>query len=84
MKINYKDSGGVIAIDTNKDIPIYSPVCSYCSRLDNTKDRGCEAFKVIPLEIWLGDNDHKKPFEGDNGIIFQANPKLQSAKNRPY
>ena len=32
----------------------------------------CEAFpKGIPDEIAYGDNDHTKPFKGDNGIQYQ-------------
>jgi len=36
-------------------------------------DRHCEAFgnKEIPEKIYLGENDHKKPFPGDHGIQFK-------------
>ena len=31
----------------------------------------CEAFPdKIPNEIYLGEFDHKKPFKGDNGLMF--------------
>ncbi|MCG7852245.1 MAG: hypothetical protein MIO92_06965 [Methanosarcinaceae archaeon] len=38
------------------------------------KHRGkatCEAFPLgIPKDILSGDNDHRKPLKGDNGIIY--------------
>ena len=78
MKINYKDSGDITSIDSEFEVPVYSPICSFCSRLDLTKERGCEAFKTIPLEIWLGENDHTKPYEGDNGILFKKKENEQT------
>jgi hypothetical protein len=31
----------------------------------------CKVFPLgIPKKIWNGENDHKKPYSGDNGIIF--------------
>lgn len=48
-----------------------SAVCSFCSRLESTEGRTCEAFSDgIPEEIWRGDNDHSKPVEGDGGLMF--------------
>lgn len=39
-----------------------------------TSDRWfCEAFPDgVPKEIAFGDNDHTEPFDGDNGIQFEA------------
>ena len=35
-------------------------------------DGKCAAFqKGIPLEIWRGDNNHTKPYKGDNDIQFE-------------
>lgn len=55
-----------------------SPVCGYCKHLDIDNSEPikggnvCSAFPAgIPDEIWLGKNDHKKPFEGDHGIQFE-------------
>jgi len=48
--------------------------CTKCKHFDfNNKDANtCKAFpKGIPDEIFLGKNDHKKPYFGDNGIQFE-------------
>jgi len=37
-----------------------------------TETNYCKAFpESIPNEIAYGDNDHTKPFPGDNGIQFE-------------
>jgi len=40
---------------------------------DETTERVvCKAFpEIIPFEIAYGNNDHTKPFKGDNGIRFE-------------
>ena len=36
-------------------------------------DLSCMAFKEIPEEILVGDNDHSEPLPGqDNDIVFEA------------
>lgn len=58
--------------DTALSVVLYSPVCSECvNRVDFRK---CRAFDEIPLDIWEGRNDHRQPFEGDNGIQFEQRP----------
>jgi len=52
----------------NQTIDI-SPICTFCKNESTTK-RKCRAFSEIPLPIWNGDNDHTKPYPGDNGIRF--------------
>lgn len=58
-------------LDTSQLIPEYSAVCSYCKH--NTGKRRCVAFgnTPIPLVIWLGQNPHTAPVEGDRGIVFE-------------
>lgn len=64
--------------DSILDEIVYSPICAYCKhsfpailigyKFHNT----CAAFPDgIPDEIWRGDNDHTKPYPGDNGIRFE-------------
>lgn len=51
----------------------WSPVCSRCRHLDRARDdRRCCAFPSgIPIPIWLGEHDHRTPFPGDRGIVFE-------------
>ena len=48
----------------------FSDVCSLCKNLTDGIDRKCRAFDKIPLTIWEGRNNHRKPYRGDNGIQF--------------
>jgi hypothetical protein len=61
-----------LTIDEGHDIPVFSPVCSGCRHLKEMyKTRRCAAFpNGIPPEIWLGQNDHRQPYPGDQGIQF--------------
>ncbi|MBT4815295.1 MAG: hypothetical protein HON70_06330 [Lentisphaerae bacterium] len=55
--------------------------CRHFNREAWTDDdrRTCPAFpEGIPDEIWRGDNNHQAPFEGDNGIQFEARDADQS------
>lgn len=65
-------NGKQITIDKGHDIPVYSPVCSYCQHLSKKSERACKAFPDgIPMVIWLGENRHNRPFPGDGGIRFE-------------
>jgi hypothetical protein len=34
-------------------------------------DGSCDAFKSIPFDILTGRHDHRKPYPGDNGILYE-------------
>jgi hypothetical protein len=45
------------------------PQCSACFHLAMAPEHTCKAFpEGIPDEIWSNEVDHRKPFEGDNGV----------------
>lgn len=55
-----------------------SNICWKCSHYH--RHVNCTAFSEefsIPPEIWNGDNDHTKPYPGDNGIQFEPKPPRQ-------
>lgn len=49
------------------------PYCMRCKNYidDNGQKFHCKASREIPREILMGDNDHTKPYPGDNGIMFE-------------
>ncbi len=49
------------------------PICYACARFSD--DMTCVAFPDgIPLPIQLSEADHRLPYSGDNGIMFEQNP----------
>jgi hypothetical protein len=69
------------AILTGDRIPVLSPICSYCRHQRGF--RRCEAFaEEIPLTIWIGENNHRQPVEGDHGIRFEPLTAEQVADAR--
>jgi hypothetical protein len=54
------------------DVPVFSKVCNFCINKDEGLTNTCRAFpNGIPMKIWMSENDHKKPVEGDMGITFK-------------
>ena len=45
------------------------PPCFTCKHYHG--GASCDAFDVIPDEIFGAENDHKKPYEGDGGIQYE-------------
>ncbi len=65
----------MIEIDRGHDIPAYSDPCTLCAHLHDSHDRpgNCHAFPDgIPREIWMGDNNHREPYEGDGGVLYES------------
>lgn len=65
----------ITTIDGEFAIPVYSSVCSLCKHLRIDQGRTCDAYPKrdnIPMEIWMGENDHRQPFPGDHGIRFES------------
>jgi hypothetical protein len=58
----------------------FSDICTRCKHLNEClileKVKTCRAFpKGILDEIWVGENNHKRPYRGNNGIQFELHPR---------
>ena len=55
------------------------PLCSDCWRFDtsNKIKNVCKAYPGgIPEEILIGKVDHRRPYKGDHGILFEGKETL--------
>jgi len=53
---------------------VTNPICSECKHFkwDDPTMYNCQAYpKGIPEEIINSEHDHRKPFKGDGGILFE-------------
>lgn len=68
----YDENGEPMFGEDEYQNKIFSPVCARCRHYDWSTIRACSAFPDgIPPEIFLGENDHTQPYEGDHGILFE-------------
>ena len=59
-------------LDGGSRLPVYSLVCCRCVHLESALTPRSDAFPSgIPEPIWLGENDHRAPYPGDHGILFE-------------
>ena len=63
-------------------------LCVYCKRGrwgDLGEIIGCEAFPSgIPVEILDNIHDHRKPYPGDNGVLFAMPDDIDDARRQIY
>ena len=71
MKINFVGSSIGMA-----------PLCLFCSRYRYGSDTWtCDAFPVeIPFDIIENGFDHRRPYPGDNGVLFDMSDAVPMAE----
>ena len=74
---------------THQEVLLLSPICTFCARIRGFPRQHSAAFpdgiqqcaafpNGIPDEIWEGRNDHRQPYPGDNGLIFELAPEANA------
>lgn len=60
--------------------------CVWCKRLHiGSKLRTCDAFPDgIPHAIVMSKHNHREPFAGDNGLLFDPNDDFEPEDSRFY
>jgi hypothetical protein len=54
---------------------IGTTLCDFCKR--RRPGGGCDAFPGhIPEEIFYGAHDHRSPYPGDRGVLFELSDEL--------
>lgn len=70
--IYFRYNKSLIFIPTSDLIALNSCISCKHFNFENKKENTCKAFpNRIPDTIFLGKNDHKKPYPNDNGIQFE-------------
>jgi len=80
----------VIFDDTLVNLGFISKICTKCKHFNSGSidfDKNiigtCKAFpNGIPHAIWLGKNNHKKPYRGDNGVQFEEKYTIAILKRK--
>lgn len=59
--------------DSELYISVFSLTCHTCKHFTGGPGkRNCKAFKDIPLPIWESEEGHRKPYNGDGGIMYKS------------
>ncbi len=78
--MDVQEGADILILWADDPIPVYSDICTYCRHWHVGPGHTCAAFpEGIPMPIWLGENNHRAPYEGDHGVQFTAKNAAKSA-----